>query len=272
MKDLERLEQRLESGFKTLFSKNETRFLGFFALIFLGTAGLLAGIGLLPSELKENLGTSAPAGSLPVGTAPSGSSGGMGPVGQNSALGILNATGQGSGTANSGSNAAGTGGTGANGNAGPGSNPSIADNRLIVPDRIMVPSLGINAVVRNPTSTSISHLDSELTKGAVRYPGSGTIGKGNMFIFGHSTGLSVVQNQAYRIFNELHKTKKGDEILLTSGSTTFVYKVRSVSKVDKNDTLVKFDTATNMLTISTCDSFGSKSDRYVVEADYVGVR
>ncbi|HEY1037375.1 MAG TPA: sortase [Candidatus Paceibacterota bacterium] len=261
---MEKLERWLENLAKSLFSRNEARFIGFFAVVFIGTAGLLAALGLLPSELKE-----------------SSDSGSIIESAEQAALGFLGAgstslgmTGQGNATQHPALAQPGTGQVGQPSESSASSNPlpGAGNNQLIVPDKLSIPSLGISTVVRNPTSTSISHLDNELTKGAVRYPGSGTIGNGNMFIFGHSTGHRVVNNQAYRVFNELKNAKKGDEILLQSGSTTFVYKVRTIAKVDKDETMVKFDTATNMLTISTCDSFGSKSDRYVVEADYVGVR
>ena len=38
---------------------------------------------------------------------------------------------------------------------------------------------------------------------------------------------------------------------------------------DKNEALVEFSNDVNMLTLSTCNSFGRKDDRYVVEADLV---
>jgi LPXTG-site transpeptidase (sortase) family protein len=259
----------MEKWFKNIFSTNEVRFIGFFAMVFLGSALLLAVTGFLPSELRQSseggivdtlFNNPAPRTEPLQGDRPG-----------HSALSILNSTNpsaqQGGGNGASGGTSGSAGASGA-GTSGPG----IGDGKIIVPDRLIVPSLDINTIVKNPSSTSITVLDSELKKGAVRYPGSGSIGKGNMFIFGHSTGFRVVQNQAYRVFNELHKVRPGDEILLQSGSTTFVYKVKSVNKVDKNEALVKFDTTRNMLTISTCDSFGAKDDRYVVEADYVGTR
>ncbi len=247
----------MEKWFKNIFSTNEVRFIGFFAMVFLGSALLLAVTGLLPSELRQSSDGGI------VDTLFNNPTSGQEPLAGDrpghSALGILNSTNP---SAQS-SDANSSGGT---------SGPGIGDGKIIVPDRLIVPSLDINTIVKNPSSTSITVLDNELKKGAVRYPGSGSIGKGNMFIFGHSTGFRVVQNQAYRVFNELHKVRAGDEILLQSGSTTFVYKVKSVNKVDKNEALIKFDTTRNMLTISTCDSFGTKNDRYVVEADYVGTR
>lgn len=140
------------------------------------------------------------------------------------------------------------------------------------PVRMVISSIGLDTVIRNPSSTNAEVLDIELTRGVVRYPGSGFPGSGNMFVFGHSTGFSVVQNQAFKVFNRLKDLQPGDEINVYSGSREYVYKVSSVRKVDKNDTWVKFDGGRDILTLSTCDSFGKKSDRYVVEADYTGMR
>ncbi|MBU3668892.1 MAG: sortase, partial [Candidatus Taylorbacteria bacterium] len=151
-----------------------------------------------------------------------------------------------------------------------GSSSDIPNN--IIPDTLVIPSIGVNTVVRNPTSTNVDDLDQELTKGTVRYPGSGTIGHGNMFIFGHSTGYKVVINKAYKVFNELKNLTKGNEILLQSGSKTYVYVVTSVQKVNKDTTEIIFNAQNSMLTLATCDSFGSKSDRYVVEAVFKGER
>lgn len=139
------------------------------------------------------------------------------------------------------------------------------------PVRIVIPLADVDITVRNPQTTNADYLDAELTRGVVKYPGSGFPGAGNMFIFGHSTGFSAVQNEAFKAFNNLHNLQVGDEIKVYSTKHIYTYKVQVVKKVDKNDTWVRFDGSKNMLTLSTCDSFGTKSDRYVVEAEYIGL-
>lgn len=140
------------------------------------------------------------------------------------------------------------------------------------PTRLVIPSISVDTVISNPKSTSFEILDAALTRSAVRYPGSGLPGIGNMFIFGHSTGFSVVQNQAYKVFNKLKNVKQGAIITVYSKSAVYEYRVSSVRLVDKSKQLVEFDTTNNMLTLSTCDSFGRDQDRYVVEGDLVSVR
>ncbi len=138
-----------------------------------------------------------------------------------------------------------------------------------IPLRVVIIKSGTDIVVRNPNTTDVDYLDQELSKGVVHYPGSGTPGSGNMFLFGHSTGFKIVNNKAYKAFNGLDKLAAGDIIDVYSSSTHYVYKVRTVVLQNENNSWVDFDKTSPMLTLSTCDSFGKKTDRYVVQADFV---
>lgn len=151
----------------------------------------------------------------------------------------------------------------------------------IYPIRITISSVGIDAPISNPETRDVAKLDEYLTKGAVRYPDSGTLGGGNMFLFGHSTGFKVVRNQAYKTFNNLKDVKAGDIITVYSATSTradgtiepsraFNYKAVSVTLVDDSKALVDFTRKEHMITISTCNTFGEKQERYVVEALFVG--
>ena len=137
------------------------------------------------------------------------------------------------------------------------------------PTRIVIDKIGVDSPVANPNTTNVATLDDYLRAGAVRYPSSGIIGKGNMFLFGHSSGLAVVRNQAYRAFNGLKDLKSGDIIKVYGVSRVYTYQVTSVTLVDENKALVEFGNNKNMLTLSTCNTFGAKSERYVVEAEFI---
>jgi LPXTG-site transpeptidase (sortase) family protein len=136
------------------------------------------------------------------------------------------------------------------------------------PDAIVIPKINVNAVIEKPNSTDVATLDNALTNGAVHYPGSGSIEEGNMFIFGHSSNWKIVQNQAYKTFNGLEKLNSGDEIIIESDGQSYVYLVNSVKLVDEDDALVEFNNSKRSLTISTCNTFGEKQERWVVEADF----
>jgi LPXTG-site transpeptidase (sortase) family protein len=139
-----------------------------------------------------------------------------------------------------------------------------------IPLTIKIPSIDVDVEVYNPQSTSTEVLDSFLAKGAVHYPGSGNLGYGNIFIFGHNTRLAVVNNQGFKAFNGLRDLKAGDLIYVYSEKNIFTYKVSSVTLEGADKALVVFNTQIHKLTLSTCDTFGAKSDRYVVEAEYIG--
>lgn len=156
-------------------------------------------------------------------------------------------------------------------------NPSVINNNsgasvsspktTTLPTRVVIGKIGVDATIQHPQSQNVAVLDQALTRGAVYYPGSGTIEQGNMFLFGHSTNWQIVQNQAYKTFNGLEKLSAGDTITVWgSDGKTYKYTVQKVSLLDDSAALVNFDTTGRKLTISTCNTFGQKQERWVVEA------
>lgn len=139
------------------------------------------------------------------------------------------------------------------------------------PTRIVIAKIGVDVSVSNPNTTDVKTLDNYLLQGAVHYPGSGMLGFGNMFIFAHSAEAFVIlNNMNLKAFNHLEDLQAGDSISVYGSNKIYQYKVTSVSLVDKSKALVEFDNKKSRLTLSTCNTFGSASERYVVEADYVG--
>ena len=145
------------------------------------------------------------------------------------------------------------------------------DARGEMPTHISIDKIGVNSLITNPISTDTRVLDTSLSQGAVRYPTSGMLGVGNLFLFGHSTNHAIVNNQAYKTFNNLDKLSIGDQIVVESATHIYVYRVFSVRLTDANDALIQLKTGRNMLTLSTCNTFGQKQERFVIEADFVKV-
>lgn len=140
-----------------------------------------------------------------------------------------------------------------------------------VPVRIVADAINLDVKVLNPVSQDIATLDAALLKGAVRYPSSGSLSdNNNMLVFGHSSGLPVIHNQNYKIFNNLKDLEVGDIVRVYSEKREYLYRVDTVSHVDASDALISFKVGEKKLTLSTCDSFGKKTERYVVEASFVG--
>lgn len=140
------------------------------------------------------------------------------------------------------------------------------------PTRVVIDAIGVDVAVLNPVSTDIDVLDEALLSGVVRYPGSALPGaEGNVFLFGHSSGLPVVHNQNFKAFNGLKDLTQGDLIEVESDGYTHVYRVATVRLTRAEEALVSFDTQGGArLTLSSCNTFGEKEERWVVEARHTG--
>lgn len=139
------------------------------------------------------------------------------------------------------------------------------------PIHIEIPKVGVNISVQNPTSKNNDILNEYLLKGAVRYPDSGLIGKGNMLIFGHSAeAYKNVVNPAYKAFDGVENLKVGDEIYVKSETGNYIYKVTNVKLVNASEEQIIFSNDKNTLTLATCNTFGKTEERHVVEAEFVG--
>ena len=139
------------------------------------------------------------------------------------------------------------------------------------PVKIEIEKIGLAAIIANPTTTNIEALDEYLLKGAVRYPTSAKLGEtGNVVLFGHASYLPVVGNQAYKAFNGIQKLVAGDVITVYSADAVYTYRVRSMKKENAaSDAGIELAVTGRVLTLVTCNSFATKSDRFVVTADFV---
>lgn len=139
-----------------------------------------------------------------------------------------------------------------------------------VPAHVSIPKIGVETDVRVPAAIDVETLDALLSLGSVYYPGSGVVERGNVFIFGHSTNWAIVKNQAYKTFNNLDSLEAGDLIYLSGEGWEAAYEVESVRVAPDSEVLVSFGGVEPRLTLSTCNTFGLKEERVVVEAKAVG--
>jgi LPXTG-site transpeptidase (sortase) family protein len=139
------------------------------------------------------------------------------------------------------------------------------------PLQITFDSLGGRTVkVLNPESRTAEALDTALLSGVVRHPDSADFERtGTIFLFGHSSYLPNVMNKSFQAFNGIQKLMWGDIIRLESKRTEYVYRVDRVYEASALDAEVKIETGKARLTLVTCDSFGAKSDRFIVEATLI---
>jgi len=151
------------------------------------------------------------------------------------------------------------------------STPATAIEAIELPTKIEISAINLSATIANPITTDVETLDKNLLSGAVRYPTSAKLGEaGNVVLFGHSSYLPVVGNQAYKTFNGIQKLVVGDVITVYSADAAYTYRVRSVAKESAaSDAGISLAVPGRVLTLATCNSFGAKSDRFVVTADFV---
>jgi len=150
--------------------------------------------------------------------------------------------------------------------------PATAVSPIVaeLPVKIEIPSIKLAVSVTNPSTTNAEILDHALLSGAVRYPTSAKLGEdGNVVLFGHSSYLPVVNNPAFKTFDGIQKLTPGEEIMVFSSDTVYTYRVRTMQKESANDGAIALTVSGKVLTLSTCNSFGQKSDRFVVTADFV---
>lgn len=138
------------------------------------------------------------------------------------------------------------------------------------PTKIEIPAIGLSEDIGNPDTTDVAKLDAALLSGPVRYPSSSKLGEtGNVIVFGHSSYLPVVRNQAFKAFNGIQKLKAGDIITVTGEGHVYTYAVESVETENASVDAIPLTVSGSKLTLATCDSFGEKSDRFVVTAKLV---
>jgi LPXTG-site transpeptidase (sortase) family protein len=150
-------------------------------------------------------------------------------------------------------------------------NVQVANAAPESPVRVVSSAIGLNVSVSNPTSTDVETLDNALLSGAVRYPTSAKLGvNGTVLLFGHSSYLPIVHNQAYKAFDGIQNLKVGETISVLSGTTEYRYSVVNVRVADATEDVVELPATGKHLVLVTCDSFSKKTNRFVVKADLVG--
>lgn len=140
------------------------------------------------------------------------------------------------------------------------------------PLTISIVKLDKKIIVLNPQSRTIADLDAALLDGVVRHPDSANmIQEGNVFILGHSSYLPNVLNPNFQAFNGIQNLEWGDTIEVETKDSVYKYRVEKVYRARAQDVTVPIAGTGNMLTLATCNSFGSSDDRYIVEAKRVEV-
>ncbi len=146
------------------------------------------------------------------------------------------------------------------------------DNSDPLPISITIDKLDRTITVLNPASRNINDLDAALLNGVVRHPDSADLNdkNGNILILGHSSYLKNVFNKNYQAFNGIQNLTWGDTITLKSKDFEYTYRIDRVYQAKASAVTVPTRSTEQKLTLATCDTFGAKEDRFIVEATLVG--
>jgi LPXTG-site transpeptidase (sortase) family protein len=102
----------------------------------------------------------------------------------------------------------------------------IEKKEYVLPKRIAIPTIGIEAPVIISQGTSETDMQKDLEKGVIYLPGSSTLNeKGTMVIMGHSSAYPWYKGRYGSIFALLNKLNVGDEIDVFSKDKTYTYRV-----------------------------------------------
>lgn len=149
--------------------------------------------------------------------------------------------------------------------------PTLESKNDPLPLEISIERLDRTVTVLNPSSRSVADLDAALLKGVIRHPDSADLNdqNGNILILGHSSYLTNVFNKNFQAFNGIQNLTWGDTIKVRSGDTEYTYQVDKVYKEKATTVKVPVWASKPKLTLVTCNTFGAKEDRFIVEATLV---
>lgn len=96
----------------------------------------------------------------------------------------------------------------------------------IVPQRLVIPSLGVDAPIILPENSDENTLQTALERGVAFWPGSSLLGeKGTIVILGHSSAYPWYKGEYGSIFSLLNNLKEGDYIFIFSSRSKYGYRV-----------------------------------------------
>jgi len=138
-----------------------------------------------------------------------------------------------------------------------------------IPQRIIIPSLGVDAPIVFPENTTESALQSALEKGVVFWPESSfPEQKGTMIVLGHSSAYPWYRGNYGSIFSLLNKLNQGDEIWIFSPQKKYVYRVVEKQIQLPKDLKIETQDSQSMLYLLSCWPINTNWKRIAIKARY----
>lgn len=152
--------------------------------------------------------------------------------------------------------------------------PQTTTNNVAVDSKlseIIIPSINVKAPVIYEPSVNNTNIAYDLRSGVVHYGSTALPGeKGNVAIFGHSSGVAWELGNYKFIFTLLDKLRPGQQITLDYKGVRYVYVVTDTTVVAPSDMKVLHSNGTkSQLSLITCTPVGTSRNRLVVHADQI---
>jgi len=144
----------------------------------------------------------------------------------------------------------------------------LVKEKDVFPQKISVPSIGIEApIVISGSSDNIS-LQKDLEKGVIYLPGSAPLNeKGNIVIMGHSSAYPWYRGQYGSIFALLNNLNPGDEIfILSSKGKAYTYQVVGKEVKAPKDLVFQVQEDESVLYLVSCWPINTAWKRIVIKA------
>lgn len=152
----------------------------------------------------------------------------------------------------------------------PEEDPAVASLRGR-PDRLSIPSLGIEAPIVHAETRSEEAYQRALRDGVARFPGTAEVGQpGNAYLFGHSSDYPWTPGDYKTAFALLTRIAPGDRVIATDrNGEPFAYEVIETKVVNPRDLSVldQFGYERRMLTLQTSYPLGTALRRFIVLAE-----
>ena len=138
------------------------------------------------------------------------------------------------------------------------------------PSDVIIPSIGVKAPVVYEYSVNETNIAYDLRNGVVHYGTTALPGeKGNVAIFGHSSGLTWTPGNYKFVFTLLDKLSPGQQISLDYKGVRYVYVVTDSEIVAPSDMKVLNSNGTSQLSLITCTPVGTSRNRLVIHAKQI---
>ncbi len=144
---------------------------------------------------------------------------------------------------------------------------AVVDSRL---SDIIIPSIGVKAPVIYESSVNETNIAYDLRSGVVHYGTTALPGeKGNVAIFGHSSGLTWAPGNYKFVFTLLNKLQPGQQISLDYKGVRYVYVVTDSEIVAPSDMRVLDSNGASQLSLITCTPVGTSRNRLIIHAKQI---